>query len=106
MAPALRLARSVAADFLLPAIAEYQDHHLLLDIRVMAESLDRAATLHRQLLVRELCLPRELRKRRDLFRKLAVLLHPEFALEAHVLLFDHIDDAQRAAVAFEVVEHR
>jgi hypothetical protein len=58
-------------DLRLPLVAEGQDQHLLVDVRVLGQRLHRAAACRREHFVRRLPLLVERRERRDLRRLLA-----------------------------------
>ena len=99
---------AVAMIFVLPFVAEYQNHHLLIDVRVMTQAAYRASARGRHHLVCCLSLLCERGKRSDLFWRwlFSVYLDPECAHVALMLLILDVDAAQGAVVAPEVLDER
>src|SRR5277367_4603759 len=98
------LPRRESTDFFLPLVAKHQDHHLLIDVRVVAQASYRASALRRENFVGGLSLLCERRQRSDVpWRWLrAMYFDPEFALVAFMLLCLDLDATQRSVVASEV----
>src|SRR5271156_6246405 len=103
-----RLPRREPADLVLPLVAEDQDHHLVIDVRVVAQAAYRATARGREHLVGGLSLFCELGQRADFCGSwyCAMYSHPERALVTLVLLLLYIDAAQRAVVASEIAQQR
>src|SRR5277367_4158384 len=94
------LPRREATDFVLPFVAEHEDHHLMIYVGVVAEAADRSATGDRKHLVCSLRLLREWGQRADLRWRWLLPMHldPEFACVALMLFILDVDSAQRAVV--------
>src|ERR1700735_823729 len=78
------LPRRESANLFLPLVAEYEDHHLMIDVRVVAQAADRAAARDREHLICSLSLLGEWGQRPDVFRLRFLVMHldPEFTLVA------------------------
>src|SRR5712692_5233932 len=85
-------------DLVLPLLAEGENQHLLIDVRILGQRSHRSATLAGEHLIG---LPRlliELRQRRDRGRLLAMYFKPELALESLMLFGGDINRVERAVL--------